>query len=82
MFDQDFYTQLQMRYMISRSQKYLTKIRDYLDSCDMKYPKPKYKFDLKNMDTWKYLDSKVHTNKDNSIYLEEVLNPRFKYANL
>lgn len=58
-------------------------LRIYLDSVGMKMPKPKYKYDVDNISTWKFLDGRIsYSVKHDLKKYKNVYNPNFKYGHI
>ena len=64
-------------------ENHVNALRYYLDSKDLKMPKPKWKFDYKDYSTWPYLPGHLLRDK-NSVAIKHVThtNHDFKFSHL
>lgn len=80
-FDIDVCNTLSRNFALNHSDENLKIIRDYLDSCGMYMPLPKFKYDEEDISTHKFLEGKViHNEKYNTYRYVNIYNPNFKYG--
>jgi len=56
----------------------LKELRNHLDECGKRMPAPRFYYDVKDKETWMYLDV-AHTKR---LQTKEIINPNFKYKHV